>query len=172
MESGGVITIDVLIVRALHTLNAIHKSVLIWYSPQQMFDLVSDVPRYPQFLPWCDAAQIVQTHPDGQTAEISLNFKGLRQTFSTRNTHIRHTSGVLEDRLSLVQGPFSRLEGQWLFTPVGAVVDGAAQACKVELFLSYSFGNAAMAALVGPVFNKIASSLVDAFVQRAEIVYG
>lgn len=153
-------------------LNAVHKSVLIWYSPQQMFDLVSDVPRYPQFLPWCDAAQVLQTHEDGQTAEISLNFKGLRQKFSTRNTYLRYSSGSLEDRLSLVQGPFSRLEGQWLYSPVGALGDGAAAACKVELYLSYSFGNAAMAALVGPVFDKIASSLVDAFVQRAESVYG
>lgn len=153
-------------------MNAVHKSVLIWYSPQQMFDLVSDVPRYPQFLPWCDAAQIIQTHADGQTAEIGLNFKGIRQKFSTRNTHLRHASGLLEDHLTLVQGPFSRLEGQWLYTPVGPAVNGSAQACKVELFLSYSFGNAAMATLVGPVFDKIASSLVDAFVQRAESVYG
>lgn len=152
-------------------MNAVHKSVLIWYSPQQMFDLVSDVPRYPQFLPWCDASQILQTHPDGQTAEISMNFKGLRQTFSTRNTHVRHASGLLEDRLSLVKGPFSRLEGQWLYSPVGAVGEGLAPACKVELYLSYSFGNAAIAALVGPVFDKIASSLVDAFVKRAEEVY-
>lgn len=150
-------------------MNAIHKSVLIWYSASQMFDLVSDVQRYPQFLPWCDAAQILHTHADGQTAEISLSFKGLRQTFSTRNTHIQHESGVLEERLSLVQGPFSRLEGQWLFSPVGGAVPAAS---KVELFLSYSFGNAAMAALVGPVFDKIASNLVDAFVQRAESVYG
>jgi ribosome-associated toxin RatA of RatAB toxin-antitoxin module len=156
--------------------NAIHKSLLIWYSPRQMFDLVSDVPRYPQFLPWCDAAQVLQFHADGQTAEISLNFKGLRQKFSTRNTYVRHESGALEDRLSLVEGPFSRLEGQWLYTPVGAVATGLepseAQACKVELFLSYSFGNPAMAALVSPVFDKIASNLVDAFVQRAERVYG
>ena len=160
------------IVRAPLVLNAIHKSLLIWYSPRQMFDLVSDVPRYPQFLPWCDAAQILQVHDDGQTAEISLNFKGLRQTFSTRNTYVRHESGALEDRLSLVQGPFSRLEGQWLYTPVGAATEGVVQACKVELYLSYSFGNPAMAALVAPVFNKIASSLVDAFVKRAESVYG
>ena len=169
MESVCEITIEALIVRAPHTLNAIHKSVLIWYSPQQMFDLVSDVPRYPQFLPWCDAAQILHTHADGQTAEISLNFKGLRQKFSTRNMHIRYENGALEDRLSLVQGPFSRLQGQWLFTPVGGA---GMDSCKVELFLSYSFGNAAMAALVGPVFDKIASNLVDAFVQRAESVYG
>jgi ribosome-associated toxin RatA of RatAB toxin-antitoxin module len=171
MEMRLEITIRALIVRA-PILNAVHKSVLIWYSPQQMFDLVSDVPRYPQFLPWCDAAQIIEKHADGQTAEIGLNFKGLRQKFSTRNTYVRHDSGAMEDRLSLVQGPFSRLEGQWLYTPVGATTAGAAQACKVELFLSYSFGNAAMAALVGPVFDKIASSLVDAFVQRAESVYG
>ncbi len=171
MEMQLEITIGALIVRA-PTLNAVHKSVLIWYSPQQMFDLVSDVPRYPQFLPWCDAAQIIEKHDDGQTAEIGLNFKGLRQKFSTRNTYVRHDSGAMEDRLSLVQGPFSRLEGQWLYTPVGAATKGVASACKVELFLSYSFGNAAMAALVGPVFDKIASSLVDAFVQRAESVYG
>jgi ribosome-associated toxin RatA of RatAB toxin-antitoxin module len=169
MESVGEITMCASIVRAPHTLNAIHKSVLIWYSASQMFDLVSDVPRYPQFLPWCDAAQILQTHPDGQTAEISLNFKGMRQTFSTRNIHIRHENGALEDRLSLVQGPFSKLQGQWLFTPVGGA---GMDSCKVELFLSYSFGNAAMAAMVGPVFDKIASNLVDAFVQRAESVYG
>ncbi len=134
-----------------------------------MFDLVSDVASYPKFLPWCDKAKVLQKHADGQTAEISLNFKGLRQSFSTRNTHIRYEDGTLEDRLKLVSGPFSQLDGVWRFSPVG---DISLSSCKIELELSYDFDNAAMAALVGPVFDWIASSLVDAFVQRAESVYG
>jgi ribosome-associated toxin RatA of RatAB toxin-antitoxin module len=150
-------------------LSTIDKSVLIWYSAQQMFDLVSDVASYPAFLPWCDRASVVQRHADGQTAEISLNFRGLRQSFSTRNTHVQLLGGVMEDRLQLVSGPFSRLDGVWRFSPVGGADLGS---CKVELQLSYDFANAAMAALVGPVFDWIASSLVDAFVKRAEQVYG
>jgi ribosome-associated toxin RatA of RatAB toxin-antitoxin module len=150
-------------------LSSIHKSVLIWYSARQMFDLVSDVASYSQFLPWCDKAQVLEKHVDGQTAEIGLNFKGLRQSFSTRNTYTRLPDGTLEDRLALVKGPFSQLDGVWRFTPVG---DISLSCCKIELQLSYDFDNAAMAALVGPVFDRIATSLVDAFVQRAETVYG
>lgn len=150
-------------------MNRIQKSVLIWYSARQMFDLVSDVASYPAFLPWCDKAKVLQKHSDGQTAEISLNFKGLRQSFSTRNVHTRYDDGTLEDRLKLVSGPFSQLDGVWRFSPVG---DISLSSCKIELELAYDFDNAAMAALVGPVFDWIASSLVDAFVQRAESVYG
>jgi ribosome-associated toxin RatA of RatAB toxin-antitoxin module len=150
-------------------LNSIQKSVLIWYSAQQMFDLVSDVASYPQFLPWCDRASVVQRHTDGQTAEIGLNFRGLRQSFTTRNTHVQLLGGVMEDRLQLVSGPFSKLDGVWRFTPVGGADMGS---CKIELQLSYDFDNVAMAAVVGPVFDWIASSLVDAFVKRAEQVYG
>jgi ribosome-associated toxin RatA of RatAB toxin-antitoxin module len=150
-------------------LNSIQKSVLIWYSAQQMFDLVTDVASYPAFLPWCDRAAVLQRHGDGQTAEISLNFRGLRQSFTTRNTHVQLLGGVMEDRLQLVRGPFSQLDGVWRFTPVGGADLGS---CKIELDLRYDFDNAAMAALVGPVFDWIASSLVDAFVKRAEEVYG
>lgn len=134
-----------------------------------MFDLVSDVASYSQFLPWCDRAQVLEKHADGQTAEISLNFKGLRQSFSTRNTYAHLPDGTLEDRLTLVKGPFSKLDGVWRFTPVG---DISLSSCKIELELSYDFDNVAMAALVGPVFDRIAASLVDAFVKRAGQVYG
>jgi ribosome-associated toxin RatA of RatAB toxin-antitoxin module len=71
--------------------------------------------------------------------------------------------------MSLVKGPFSNLSGMWRFTPVG---DGSQRACKVELDLQYGFSSKTLAALVGPVFDKIAASLVDAFVKRAETVYG
>jgi ribosome-associated toxin RatA of RatAB toxin-antitoxin module len=146
-------------------MKTVHKSVLIWYSAEEMFGLVTDVAQYPKFLPWCDHAAVLQQEPDGMKAEVGISFGGIRQTFTTRNTHIPGRQVALH----LVDGPFSQLEGQWNFTPVGS---GDQRACKVELSLNYGFKNAALAAVVGPVFDRIAGSLVDAFVKRAEQVYG
>ena len=146
-------------------MKTVHKSVLIWYSPQEMFDLVTDVAKYPAFLPWCDHAKVIGEHETGVTAEIGLSFGGIRQTFTTRNEHVPGR----EVSLRLVNGPFSQLDGQWSFLPVG---DGSQRACKVELSLNYGFSNATLGKLVGPVFDRIAGSLVDAFVKRAEQVYG
>jgi len=146
-------------------MKTVHKSVLIWYSPQEMFDLVTDVAKYPAFLPWCDHAKVIGEHETGVTAEIGLSFGGIRQTFTTRNEHVPGR----EVSLRLVNGPFSQLDGQWSFQPVG---DGSQRACKVELTLNYRFSNATLGKLVGPVFDRIAGSLVDAFVKRAEQVYG
>jgi ribosome-associated toxin RatA of RatAB toxin-antitoxin module len=146
-------------------MKTVHKSVLIWYRAQEMYALVTDVASYPQFLPWCDHADVVEQHADGMTAEVGIAIGAVRQTFTTRN---RHTPGHAVD-LQLVKGPFSRLEGHWRFTPLG---DGAERACRVELNLDYGFDNAALGKLVGPVFDRIAGSLVDAFVKRAQQVYG
>lgn len=143
----------------------VHKSVLIWYSAQEMFALVTDVARYPEFLPWCDHACVLAQEPEGMKAEVGISFAGIRQTFTTRN---RHVAGR-EVRMKLVDGPFSNLDGLWKFTPVG---QAGQRACKVSLEMHYSFKNAALAAVVGPVFDKIAGNLVDAFVKRAEQVYG
>jgi ribosome-associated toxin RatA of RatAB toxin-antitoxin module len=145
-------------------MKTVNKSVLIWFTPQEMYALVTDVAQYPQFLPWCDRASILQTHADGVTAEVGIAFGGLHQTFTTRNTH---TAPSRID-LALVKGPFSQLHGQWNFLAVG---DGSQRACKVELVLQYSFQSKTLAALVGPVFDKIAANLVDAFVKRAQQVY-
>ena len=146
-------------------MTTVSKSVLIWYSAEEMYALVVDVPRYPQFLPWCDHAS-AQTQPDDSVlAELGISFSGIRQTFSTRNTQQPGRSVVMR----LVSGPFSQLQGEWRFTPLG---DAAQRACRVELDLSYGFSNGALAALVGPVFDKIAATMVDAFVKRAEQVYG
>ncbi len=141
------------------------KSVLIWYSPQEMYVLVTDVDQYPQFLPWCDRARVVSADATGMTAEVGISFSGIRQTFTTRNEHVPGRQVAI----SLVNGPFSRLDGEWNFLPLG---DGTQRACKVELNLRYGFDNAMLGKLVGPVFDKIASSMVDAFVKRAAQVYG
>ena len=98
-------------------------------------------------------------------AEIGIAFSGIHQTFTTRNTHVPGR----EVRMKLVDGPFSNLDGVWKFLPLG---QGDQRACKVTLEMHYAFKSAALAAVVGPVFDKIAGSLVDAFVKRAEHVYG
>ncbi|MCJ0763214.1 type II toxin-antitoxin system RatA family toxin [Variovorax terrae] len=146
-------------------MKTVHKSVLIWYSAEEMFALVTDVAHYPEFLPWCDHAKVVSTDEEGMTAEVGISFGGIRQTFTTRNEHVVGR----EVGMKLVSGPFSKLDGQWRFIPLG---DASQRACRVELQLHYGFDNAALAALVGPVFDKIAGSLVDAFVKRAGQVYG
>lgn len=146
-------------------MKTVHKSVLIWYSPQEMFALVTDVDQYPQFLPWCDQATVLERDAQSMTAEVGISFSGLRKKFITRNTHVEGQSVHMQ----LVEGPFSKLEGDWVFHPVG---DGSQRACKVELRLHYGFDSGALAALIGPVFDRIAGSMVDAFVQRAEQVYG
>lgn len=151
-------------------MKTVHKSVLIWYSAQEMFDLVTDVDRYPEFLPWCDQAKVLTVSGDDVTAEVGIAFSGIRQVFVTRNRHVAGRSVVL----TLERGPFSKLDGEWTFAPVGqAQHDGpdSARACRVDLMLHYSFDNKALATLVGPVFDRIAASLVDAFVKRAEQVY-
>ncbi len=143
----------------------VHKSVLIWYSAEEMFALVTQVAQYPQFLPWCDQAAVLTEDASGMTAEVGIAFGGIHQKFVTQNTHVAGR----QVGMRLVKGPFSNLDGTWNFTPVG---DGSQRACRVDLQLNYGFDNIALSALVGPVFDRIAGSLVDAFVKRAEQVYG
>ncbi|MEI7535740.1 MAG: type II toxin-antitoxin system RatA family toxin [Comamonadaceae bacterium] len=146
-------------------MKTVTKSVLIWYTPSEMYVLVTDVDRYPQFLPWCDRARVVNSDAQGMTAEIGISFSGIRQTFTTRNTHVQDRQVAIK----LLSGPFSKLDGEWNFLQIG---DGTQRACKVELTLHYGFDNAALSKIVGPVFDKIAISMVDAFVKRAGQVYG
>jgi len=145
----------------------VKKSVLLWYSAHEMYALVTDVEEYPAFLPWCDAAEVLEWHDDGVTARLGLAYAGVRHAFTTRNLHVPDASVVVR----LVDGPFSVLEGQWLFRPLGTPgVDRPA--CKVELDLRYGFSSGALERVVSPVFDRVANTLVDSFVQRAEKVHG
>ena len=145
-------------------MKTVHKSVLLWYSAEEMFALVTDVAHYPAFLPWCDQASVLTEDGNGMTAKVGIAFAGIKQGFTTRNRHVTGREVAME----LVDGPFSQLDGLWTFTPLGE----GQRACKVDFTLRYSFANRALAALVGPVFDKIAGNLVEAFVKRATQVYG
>ena len=146
-------------------MKTVNKSVLIWYSPREMYDLVTAVADYPQFLPWCNHTTVLSQDASGMTAEIGISMAGIRQKFTTQNLHVAGQQVTVK----LVDGPFSILEGLWTFSPVG---DGSQRACKVVFQLQYGFANAALEAVVGPVFGPIAGSLMDAFVKRAGQIYG
>lgn len=146
-------------------MKTIQKSVLLMHSAHQMFALVTDVQHYPQFLPWCDQSEVLEHDDSTMVAKVGMSIGGLHQSFTTRNLHVADRQVLM----SLVDGPFSHLNGQWDFTPLG---DGSEPACKVSFQLTYGFSSTTLARLVGPVFDKMAGSLVEAFVKRADEVYG
>ncbi|MGC4080472.1 MAG: type II toxin-antitoxin system RatA family toxin [Rubrivivax sp.] len=146
----------------------VKKSVLLWYSPREMYDLVTDVHHYPQFLPWCDRADVLETHDNGVTARLGMHYMGVKHAFTTRNENTPPESVLMK----LVDGPFSLLEGTWLFHPLGGAAGTEARACKIELDLRYAFAGKTLEAVVSPVFDRVANTLVDCFVKRAESVYG
>jgi ribosome-associated toxin RatA of RatAB toxin-antitoxin module len=145
----------------------VRKSVLLWYSAQEMYDLVTAVEAYPQFLPWCDSARVLARHDDGVTARLGLAYMGIRQAFTTRN--IQHPASSVT--VQLVDGPFSQLDGTWAFGALGRPgVDKPA--CKIEFDLRYRFSSKALETVVSPVFDRVANTFVDSFVRRAQAVYG
>ena len=143
-------------------MHSVERSVLVLHSASQMFDLVADVEKYPQFMPWCGGATVSAHDAHGMQASITISFAGLKQTFTTRNKH--HYPSCIE--LELVDGPFSDLTGKWEFISLSQ------DACKVLFTLNYQFSNRTLETLVGPIFNRIASSFIDSFTQRALVCYG
>lgn len=146
-------------------MKTVHKSALLWYSPEEMYRLVTEVHLYPQFLPWCASAIEVPVDDSHTLVTMGIAFHGIGHTFTTRNHHIPGRQVTM----ALVDGPFSHLDGVWQFKALG---DSSQRACKVELSLAYGFDHAALDKLVGSAFDHVALSMVDAFVRRATEVYG
>lgn len=143
-------------------MHTVQRSVLVPYSCAQMFDLVADVAKYPDFMPWCGGASVHQQDATGMQASVTISLAGIKQTFTTRNDH------DYPDLISiqLIDGPFSELTGRWEFQALSE------DACKVLYTMQYAFSSRALEMVVGPVFNRIASSFIDSFTQRAQAVYG
>jgi len=127
-----------------------------------MYSLVADIPRYSEFLKWCGGSEVLSEEAGTLVASITINYHGLHKTFTTRNQMEPCRSITME----LVEGPFSHLQGLWLFQALDE------HASKIELDMKFGFTNRVMAALVGRVFSIIADSQVDAFQRRAEGLYG
>ena len=143
----------------------IEKIVLVPYKAQSMYDLVNDIENYPDFLPWCGGARVVQREAKEMVAEIDIKFKGVSQSFSTRNRISAPTQDAVgEINMELVSGPFKNLTGQWGFKGIDDL------GCRVMFSLSYEFSNALLEKILGPIFNSITSTFVDSFVARAQKV--
>jgi ribosome-associated toxin RatA of RatAB toxin-antitoxin module len=138
------------------------RSVLVPYSASEMFALVAAVGDYPRFLPWCAGTQVLAQTATSMTARIDIDYHGVRAHFTTDNAHAPPTSIVI----TLKDGPFRHLQGEWHFRAL------AENAAKVELELAYEFATAVLDRVIGPVFNHIAHTFIDAFVKRAQTVYG
>ena len=139
----------------------VEKSVLVAHTPERMFELVDRVEDYAVFLPWCGGTELKFRDENRTVATIHIAYMGIRQSFTTENikTHPR------EMRIKLLDGPFSELSGDWLFSPLGD------DACKVEFRLQYAFSNRMLETILAPVFSHITNTFVDAFVRRADEVY-
>jgi ribosome-associated toxin RatA of RatAB toxin-antitoxin module len=146
----------------------VKKSVLLWYSAREMITLVTQVQAYPEFLPWCERAEVLQTHEGGITARLHLAYAGIKHSFTTRNQH----EADKQVTIHLVDGPFSMLDGTWGFTPLTVPGSDESSGCRIDFCLRYAFSSKALELAVSPVFDRIANTLVDSFVLRAEQVYG
>jgi ribosome-associated toxin RatA of RatAB toxin-antitoxin module len=138
----------------------ITRRLLVPYSAERMFDLIEAAERYPEFMPWCARATIVERSADVVVADIDVDYRGVRFEFRTRNPKRRPAWMAIR----LERGPFRRFEGEWRLTPLGEA------GCRIEFEMRYDF-NSVMARLAGPVFDRITNAMVDAYVARADVLF-
>ncbi len=140
----------------------IHKTALVPYKVEEMFTIVNGIREYPKFLPWCKSVTIHSETESNIVATIQMGGAGLEKAFTT--TNVIQPNKRIEMRL--LKGPFSHLSGDWEFQSLGN--DGS----KISLDLEFNISNPLLRLSLGPVFSKIANSLVDAFIKRANELYG
>lgn len=141
-------------------MHEISRSELVPFAPEQMFELVRDIESYPEFLPWCRAAKILRRTEQGVIATLSIAKGAIQHSFTTENLNELNR----EIEMRLVDGPFKQLHGFWRFEKVGT-------GCRVALNLRFEFANRIIALGLAPVFKVITGSMVDAFRDRAYLVY-
>ncbi len=142
-------------------MTVVQKSALVKYSAQQMFDLVNDIESYPQFLPWCSGSRIIKREDRIIEAELMISKGGFKKSFSTRNAI--EPGGRIT--VSLLDGPFSYLEGVWNFMPLRE------DASKITLDLEFEMSGKLASLAFGAVFNQICNTMVSSFTQRAKQIY-
>jgi coenzyme Q-binding protein COQ10 len=137
------------------------ESRIVPFQPEQMWDLVADVDRYPQFLPWCAAARVHERTDSLQLAEMVIGFGPFRESFISRNTLLRPEF----IKVRYESGPFRYLRNDWHFA-------ADARGCKVDFWIDFEFRSRLLQAAIGVVFAEATRRMVNAFLQRARMVYG
>lgn len=138
------------------------RTALMPYSAKQMFDIVNGVAAYPDFLPWCGGAEVLSETEIEMNASVTIAKAGIKQTFQTRN----HLVSGERIEMHLVEGPFKHLKGEWHFKPLDE------NACKIAFEVEFEVSSGLLNAAIGPIFEQIASTLVESFCTRAKTVYG
>jgi ribosome-associated toxin RatA of RatAB toxin-antitoxin module len=140
----------------------VRRSVLVPYPVEGMFDVIEQAEHYPEFLPWCVAATILERSDDWVAGKVDFAFLELRFSFVTRNAKQRPDWL----RVRVVDGPFHRFDGDWHLTRLGDL------GCKVEFDVSYEIADGLLDRLARPAVDFVAAAMIDAFVDRAERLFG
>jgi ribosome-associated toxin RatA of RatAB toxin-antitoxin module len=139
----------------------VERSALVSHTAAQMFALVNDVGRYPEFLPWCVAARVEDISATERVASLKIARGVLRTEFTTRNTLLQDA----QIHLQLMHGPFRDLTGEWRFDPIGN------RGSRVQFRVEFEFKNRLSASAFNAVFEALCGTIIDAFVERAQSIY-
>ncbi len=142
-------------------MQVVERSSLTTYTAAQMFALVNDVARYPEFLPWCSGARVQSISPEETIAELKVERGVLRTEFSTRNV-LRPDAQI---NMRLMHGPFRHLQGEWRFEAIGT------RGSRVKFRIEFEFKNRLTAAAFNAVFEALCGNIIEAFLARAQRIY-
>lgn len=133
------------------------------YTPDQLYRLVSEVERYPEFLPWCLAARIRKREGDTFWADLVIGFKMIRERFTSK---VKLSPDARRIDVAYTEGPFKRLDNHWIFNPMP---DGT---CEIDFYVDFEFKNRMLQSLMHVLFDEAVKRMVNAFEARARAVYG
>jgi coenzyme Q-binding protein COQ10 len=144
----------------------LHKETrIVPYTAEQMYSVVADMERYPEFLPWCSALKVLKREPEGGVdialAEMSVQFQGLKERYVSR-VRLDPRAGMIEAKH--VEGPFKKLDTRWRFVPL-------AQGSEVHFLIDFAFGNVLLSAIAGVAFGFVSARMAEAFIHRADDLY-
>jgi coenzyme Q-binding protein COQ10 len=147
---------------ANYSMKTVHKSVLIWFSAEEMFALVTDVASYPEFLPWCKKAKIIEIISDENLrADLLVNFKSFFEKYRSDVIHKKTAQNIYFVDVVAIEGPFKKLINQW------KIRDLENGECEVEFFIDFEFNSIFLTKLIGSIFEKAAQKMMAAFEERA-----
>ena len=133
------------------------------HAPEQLFDLVADIEKYPEFLPWCIGARVRSRRETVVIVDLIIGFKGIRESFTSRVTLDRP---MMRIDVAYLDGPFKYLNNHWIFRPAG---EGA---CEIDFFVDFEFRSRLLQSIIGALFNEAVRRMVTAFESRAAALYG
>jgi coenzyme Q-binding protein COQ10 len=141
------------------------ETKILPYSAKQMFDLVLNVEKYPQFLPWCLACKITKIFNEGHfEADLVINFKGLTQKYSSDIKASENINGEFIIKTTAIDGPFKKLINHWKFQDI-------ASGCRVEFLIDFEFKSLILEKVIGVIFEKATNKMIAAFEERAKSIY-